>query len=301
VDAKKAAEKQDQGDNYAYIMSIYKKMMGENMGMEKYKSIFSEYVVQEISYLKDYLNMSDDEKALDILRSASFVLDNFPNFAQENDFASIQDEDILRLIEDMEWYDLYEELYNRYRSELIEFGVDVIKDRQSYGLDGTDLPSWFYFDGAKIFKNQWLLHFTNEAKSIAEEGFDNLVDDITYLGLTTHIGNIGGRSKYGYGFSFNAEGSSRYWNKKYGYECVLFRASGLVAYHHGDEEYQYIFKGDTVKEIIPITSSENEQYAIYSKRDIEVIYESSDLEKVVNWVISNIDQYRKSIAYYKGK
>ena len=74
---------------------------------------------------------------------------------------------------------------------------------------------------------------------------------------------------------------------------VLFRASGVKMWHYSDEEPQVIFYGNTAKNIIPITKGENYAYAIKSKD--KILYESDELEKVVDWVVDNYDQYRKKL------
>jgi hypothetical protein len=48
-----------------------------------------------------------------------------------------------------------------------------------------------------------------------------------------------------------------------------------------------------MKNIIPITSGENTEFAIYSK-DNKILYENDDLKNVVYWLIKNFNQYRKN-------
>ena len=123
------------------------------------------------------------------------------------------------------------------------------------------------------------------------------------LGLTTHLGDFD--KKYGgYNFAYLLSDFVRYAKGdysrgsrgyKYGDEAVIFRASGIKVWHHGDQEPQVIFYGNTATNIIPITSGENAEWAIYGKNR-RVLFENDDLQRVVNWLINNFDQYRKRLV-----
>lgn len=116
------------------------------------------------------------------------------------------------------------------------------------------------------------------------------------LGLTCHLSEF--EKKYGgYNFAYTLSDFPKYAKKsggyKYGSEAVVFNASGIKVWHYGDEEPQVIFYGNTAKNIIPITSGENTEFAIYSK-DNKILYENDDLKNVVYWLIKNFNQYRKN-------
>lgn len=271
-----------------------------------YKSKLKEFVVQEISWLKQYLNQSDDSKAEEILYSFPYVIDYYTDDivfeARRND-----DDEMLTLIEDMEWEGVVAHLLGegKYKEVSKEIKKKALEKLRHFDLEDEEIPSWFYLDRPTIIKNQWLIHFTDEADSLADEGFNYLVDDVTKLGLTTYINKKSyDRSKAGYGFSYligdyikygrqRSGGISRRGGWRYGAEVVLFRASGVRCWHNSDKEYQTIFKGDTVKEIIPITKGEDEVgFAVYNKKTRNQIFGNDDLTIVVDWVLNNYDQYR---------
>ena len=185
-------------------------------------------------------------------------------------------------------------------------------------IDEVDAPSFLYLSDPKIIRNQWLIHFTNNSSSIAKNGFTQGVDDFSTLGLTTYMSKYE-KSHGGYNFAFVAEdnflrdvkthdyGGNVEW--KYGDEAVLFRASGVQAYHNGDEEYQTIFWGPSAKDIVALSqgyywkqiegedeSEEEEGWIVEPCANKESPYGSDDLDDVVGWVMQNFDQYRKMLV-----
>ena len=186
-----------------------------------------------------------------------------------------------------------------------KFGEWLLRKIDSYSLDigDSEYPAWSFLSNPKLIKNQWLIHFTKDAKSIAEKGFIYGVDDIDKLGLTTRQSDFD--KKYGgYNFAyllsdFDRFGRSRrgWGNEKYKYgdEAVIFNASGVKLYHATDEEPQVIFYGNTAKNIIPIISGENLSFGIYSDKTGRLLFESDRLDTVVDWIVLNYDQYRKQL------
>jgi hypothetical protein len=191
------------------------------------------------------------------------------------------------------------ELYSKFANYL----YNKIKN-DTLPIDPSEYPAWSYFDDRPtIVKNQWLIHFTNEADDIAMNGFKYGVDEITKLGLTTYLSQID--KEYG-GFNFayllsdfNRYGKAGFGSRggeyKYGKEAVIFRASGIKTYHYGDEEPQVIFYGNTAKNIIPITPGENNNWAIRHIKTGRIIFESDNLEKIAYWVDRNYPQYHKTL------
>jgi hypothetical protein len=47
--------------------------------------------------------------------------------------------------------------------------------------DPSNYPSWFYFDYRGIVKNQWLIHFTDDAEGVTKDGFIYGVNQIIVL------------------------------------------------------------------------------------------------------------------------
>jgi hypothetical protein len=146
-----------------------------------------------------------------------------------------------------------------------------------------------------LVKNEWCIHFTSAAYNIAREGFSGgtpEIDDLAYTGA--------GMQKHyaGYDFAFLIHDGNVNFNN-YGDEAVIFRASGVLARHYGDEQDQVIFWGPSVKEIIPIKKGE------YS-RDWEIegldgqIFKTGKPSELAGWATDNIPQYRKQILAGKS-
>jgi hypothetical protein len=92
-----------------------------------------------------------------------------------------------------------------------------------------------------------------------------------------------------------SQGYTRGGGWKYGNEAVIFRASGIRTEHYGDEEPQVIFYGNTARDIIPVESGENKNYAFKSKLTGRILYEADDLQELVYWLVRHFDQYRKHL------
>jgi len=96
-------------------------------------------------------------------------------------------------------------------------------------------PSWALLEYKTLIKNQWLIHFTNHADDVAKQGFRYGVNDFTRLALTTWTENDHRDKQGGYNFAFRLKDfhymarSGNSW--KYGKECVIFRASGILCRH----------------------------------------------------------------------
>jgi hypothetical protein len=266
----------------------------------------NEYFTNDIIYLKDYFKMPKSTKMAYLPHEYHYFFEDFlieddvefelpKNEYIDNDGNTIYSEEY-DTIELMTWLENNnKEIYNQFA----EYLYNKISNN-TLPINDAEYPAWSYFDdNPQIIKNQWLIHFTNDAYGIAENGFKYGVDDMTKLGLTTHLGDFD--KKYGgYNFAytlndFQKYASSSYSGYKYGKEAVIFNASGIKVWHYGDEEPQVIFYGNTAKNIIPITNGENAKYGIYNKNG-NLLYENDDLPKIVNWIVNNYQQYRKNFS-----
>ena len=258
-----------------------------------YKRRFSEYIVREISWLRQYLNMSDEAKGEDALRQHPYIIDNYLS-----ELEKLNDTEIDEAIEISEWEWLINTVKDNHPKVFKRILSDIVKNIFSLDIMDEEIPTWAYLKSPKVIKKQWLIHFTNDAENIAKKGFDFLVADISKLGLTTYMSKNYDRAKDGYGFSYllsdyeNYGKGGRGTEWKYGKEAVLFLGSGIRAYHVTDNEYQTIFKGDTVQNIIPIISGEELRYGVYNKKTNRLIYENDNMETIVEWVVKNYSQYR---------
>lgn len=277
---------------------------------EEIKSL-NEYITKNDIYLKDYLSMSEEEKKQFLPDEYNYFFDDFldetgrkfsmPKEMKPTLYADDPEEEQdmfdnnLELMTHLEHNDkdLYDAFADYLYNKIVNFELSIPE---------TEYPAWSYFeDSPTIIKNQWLIHFTEDANSIASEGFKFGVDDMTKLGLTTELGEF--YKKYGgYNFAYTLSDFVKYGSRdytegggyKYGKEAIVFNASGIRVWHFGDEEYQTIFYGNTATNIIPITSGENKKWAIYNKTG-KILFKNDNLEKVVNWLITNYSQYRKNL------
>ena len=261
------------------------------MSVEKLlrKRLLKEYIESNVISLRNYMNMSEDAKK-EYLPEMFYW--HFDNFLDETGIDFPYEDDLLEVVEGLQRSN--PELYKQF-AEWLYKGVQ----NMSLNIADSDYPAWSFFDFRGLVKNQWLIHFTNDADSIAKEGFKYGVDEMDKLGLTCHLSDFD--KKYGgYNFAYTINDYVRYaksgqgrYTFKYGDEAVIFRASGIKLWHWGDEEPQVIFYGNTARDIISITSGENAAYGVRSKRTGVKLFESDEFDAVVNWIIKNYNQYRK--------
>lgn len=245
--------------------------------------------------LKNYLSMSDNEKETDILYSFPYLLFNFFNELMENGQLSDEEAEIVKNSDEDGEY-LVDEVIN---GGLNGYYKDALKYIQS-NADYYDFPAHQTFDEAIPIKNEWLIHFTNDALSIAREGFKYGTEFLDRLHFT-NAGHIEGKGK-GYDFAYTVRDYDRFYrgyngNPKYGNEAVLFRASGIKTWHYGDEEYQVIFWGNNAKDIIPIQQNYDGDWTVFSDKTGRELVKFDKLEDIVNWVLNNKEQYRKHMDY----
>jgi len=287
-----------------FIKSVVRESLSE-------QELLNEYITNNEIYLRDYLSMPESNRKNYLPHDYYYFFDDFlvetdsdferPKDTRESDYIDEPNEDVDIFDNDLElmtWLENNDrDTYDRFAKYL----YDKI-DNNTLPINDSEYPAWSYFDdNPMLVKNQWLIHFTDNANDVASDGFKYGVDDMTKLGLTTHLGEFD--KKYGgYNFAYllsdfpkYATGNYRSGKYKYGKEAVVFNASGIKVWHHGDQEPQVIFYGNTAKNIIPITSGENSEFAIYGKNN-RILFENDDLEKVVTWLTENYQQYRKNFG-----
>lgn len=271
----------------------------------------NEYITNNEVYLKDYLSMSKEGKMQFLPDEYNYFFDDFleetgtdfemPKETRPSNYADEPEEEVDMFDNNLELMTWLEHNNKRLYDAFAEYLYDKITNN-GLPIPEAEYPAWSYFgDNPTVIKNQWLIHFTDEADKLAHEGFKYGVDDMTKLGLTTWMGEFD--KKYGgYNFAYTLSDFIKYGRRsytqgggyKYGKEAVVFNASGIRVWHYGDEEYQVIFYGNTATNITSITGGENAKWAIYSN-DGRILFENDDLERVVKWLTINYQQYRKSL------
>lgn len=154
-------------------------------------------------------------------------------------------------------------------------------------------------------RNTWLIHFSNNAESIAYNGFKYGIDQMDQLGLTTYKSDSE-KAYGGYNFAFTAGGRySRYAaaQGKYGRDAVMFQNSGVMAFHSGDEEEQIMFHGTDVdpRNIVLIKNDPYEGWQVMSARQKNVRNSGrpvfkGEFEQCEAWVMKHFAQYRKALT-----
>lgn len=259
--------------------------------------MINEYISRDEVTLSKYLQMSEDEKSYWLPFEYYYHISDF--FNEYHEFYDVDGlEDFVEEYEDEE-YDMVSELETRFPKVFTDFGYWLYDKIETFalGIPDAEYPTWAHMDFTRLVKNTWLIHFTNNADEIASSGFKRGVDDHTKLGLTTQMGEYD--KKFG-GYNFAYDATTNYGryigsnsSPKYGSEAVLFRASGIEVWHHGDEEPQVIFYGNTARDIIPISGGEEYRWAVKNIKTGGDLYGSDSIEEVTDWVIKNHSQYRK--------
>jgi hypothetical protein len=258
------------------------------------------FVVGSISELLRYLQKPDWQKVLEIVQERDSEGDSgrFGDWIAEHyqDHPS-DDPSVQAVLSDpdqiMSLYpeDFSQQTYEDYhRSESWE-------DPRWYTRDGKG-PSWFNLRSPKLVKNQWLIHFTNNADSIACSGFRHGTDDLTRLGGSVSNAIKARKSSGKFNFGYHLGDTSQYRKGlKYGGEAVLFRASGLQAWHDGDQEWQVVFIGGTATDIIPLTQEFDKWVVNGLGRGGRPDQEGWDtLPQAVAWAMRNYAQYKRRLT-----
>ena len=254
----------------------------------------NEYVSNDLIKFRNYLKSTKEEKYKSLPLEYPYLFDDF-----------ISDSGLewkapkgLEAEKNIEWAEKNDkEIYSKFFNYL----YDKIENH-TLPIDNEKYPSWYFFESPELVKNQWLIHFTTKAKMIAKDGFKLGVNDPRKLGMTTLMGSKS-KENGGYNFAFLLSDfldyytyNSRYGpQSKYGDQAVIFRASGIKVWHNGDQENQVVFYGKEAKDIIPVTLGKKHFWSVWDKEGKKVVYESSEIEKISNWIVKNYSQYRKHI------
>lgn len=256
-----------------------------------------------------YFNMSDEEKQEDLIWHGWYKLSDWVNNILNNDYDYFEElgltsADLNELCQSVEYED------DTVVDEIISGRFQAIKEPFAKYLEGAyqyntyDSPAWLHMDYPKMVKNEWLIHFSNNATWIADKGFKHGTNDFNRLAYSI-AGETEGKTE-GYDFAYTLVGAQHYafissgaWGRvpKYGKEAVIFRASGVKLWHHGDQEEQVIFWGPSAKDIMYLEfNEETSEWFIRSTKDYDnILYKNEDIDEVINWIIHNYDQYRKHI------
>jgi hypothetical protein len=253
-----------------------------------------DYGIPLYRYFKWADEASDKDKAEDLMYHCPYFIkdyledkqgcydDEFDELIDElySDDELVYEEDFLQsVLNELERNNLFNEFINT----------------ANYKVDAEELPAWMTMDFIRIVKNEWCIHFTSDAYNIAREGFTGGTPDVEALAYT----GAGRQKPYaGYDFAFLINDNSVDFNN-YGNEAVIFRASGILALHYGDEQRQVVFWGPSVKDIIPIKKDEY-SYDWNIEGLNGQVFKCGKPSELADWATNNLPQYRKQILAGKS-
>lgn len=271
----------------------------------------SELVYQYPSYFKDFDdenwsgNEDNDIGAMELYWRCLRGDEGENEDLKTNLFAN--DKDYLNQLKSYSFDDFPELLERYYPQTFKEYGKYLVDGFKFEKFSNSDDTTWTSMEFIGIVKNKWLIHFSDDAREIAADGFTEGTDDMDRLALT-----YGVRKKYeGYNFAYDLDEFEKYGHGchnggyKYGSDAVLFRASGIKVWHYGDEENQVIFYGPLAHDFIYVHfdnyyyDEHNEEYderwVVYDKNGKE-LYSNESLQNVTDWFTKNKRQYMRKLG-----
>jgi hypothetical protein len=249
--------------------------------------LLAETVTNDLIYLKQMLDLTDEQKQEEAARFSTHGL---------HDWMIEHDVEITpEMQEDFDNDEPFEALEKLPPATIRAYGKSV---EHELARDGEGPPS-LMMDFRQLVRNEWMIHFSDEAYSICGDGFTSgvAIGNEHQLALSTHYKETSKTG--GYNFAYLIKDFDRYGRQrhgggwKYGKEAVMFQASGALVYHWGDEEPQVIFISNTARNIVYLYESDGQWAVGPSERPV---YRADKLEDVVYWVAKHFDQYRKVLT-----
>jgi len=160
-----------------------------------------------------------------------------------------------------------------------------------YNSFGHDEPAYVHLDSCGLTDLGWFIHFTEDAFDIERKGFEFGHEETRGLGLTTWKSEDARKSCPGYNFAFelgsrDAEFAAS--KGKYGKEAVIFWGKGVRCYHSGDEEYQTIVWGPSIRsDMVFAVYQDDGDWYVPLANGREVRLDDSSISNVGRWVSNN--------------
>lgn len=250
-------------------------------------------IMSEILTDAGYEFNSDEDSSPDLIsRQIELVIqhhkdelgDVFEKFINECNYKSVD----LTLNEN--WYaNLSEQAVEAFRKR--------IQDGHVHDGDGSTKNYMRLIRPTLLPATTWLVHYTNQAESIAVHGFKYGAPDKQDLALTRMKNSNARTETSGYNFAFLASHQEDVSNGEfYGKQCVVFQSSGTMTHHRTDNEHQIVFDGSHVnpKSIYPIYQIDM-KWCVLNHNTSKILFKNKDINVVVKWVIQNHRQYHKMI------
>ena len=273
-----------------YLNSTPEQMADEIAGMIGYKQIIDDYFIKNRGLYPKEINWNAGKETMSVTQL-------YANTLALGKWGVLKQTDPVLYGAIVDW--LMDKIYGEEQS--------FMSFMNGFGIQPAQIPSWFYLHEPTLVKNQWLVHGTSrmDGRMMARKGFIKGINDPTKLGLTTWL--QGKKIGEGYNFAYTPEDFALFGvdgvELKYGDGTFLvFRASGIRCWHHADDEYQVIFHGKTARDIVFVDEMMG-TYTIHSKDGKPLVQTSVDGKSsptdIVDWVMNNYEQYRKSIGWEK--
>lgn len=172
------------------------------------------------------------------------------------------------------------------------------------GGDLSDMDSRLSMEPLQDYplpRQTWLIHYSDAAEKIAQQGFIKGFNDRTKLTATTHYSrNEPEKRGVGYNFAFIAGQDDWANGFAYGKQAVLFQSSGVHVYHDKDDENQVIFYGpevnpDGIVWLDTRADTHNNKWSIMAKqgkRKGQPIFTGTP-QACLQWVQHHFQQYRR--------
>lgn len=292
------------------LFKLFSRVYDRSNSITESRELIREYLDSDhnlplYKYFKWVKTASDADKAEDLMYCCSYGSKKYLGIMSreypELEEMWIQLKKDESVWEDDEFISRYAEVVGKYN--MLQSMIQYLECNEMW----EDLPSWLTMDFNRIVKNEWCIHFCYDANSIMREGFKWGTDDINRLALTG-----AGRKKWGEGYNFAYPiGEARIDTNNYGSfdpenpsqrgnrEAVIFQTSGVEVDHYGDNERQVVFWGPSAKNFIPIRyNSEIGEWCIYGKND--QVLKAGEPSEILDWVLTNLPQYRKQIMAGKN-
>ena len=249
---------------------------------------------RELGWLQDYLTMPKRDQVVALAQANSW---SFREWAAEDSRAPSWLAERITTLEEQDDFAAIDDLAARLPERLLDGAFNsMVRD---VGGD-TISPSFVHMNFVERLPRRWLVHFSDDADSIACQGFTHGVGDHENLGLTTYIGKEA--KKYGgYNFAFtaaNAERQAKLDRWKYGSQIVAFTAPSVLVYHHGDQEYQAVFWGADARNLVHVMEDDgsDKRFCVGENRHGDPVFCADDFESIVAWLDVNYSKYEKQLS-----
>lgn len=180
------------------------------------------------------------------------------------------------------------------------FFADFMRDQNYTGdvlhHDSHGAPAWMLMSANQeklLPASTWIVHFTDFAREIAEQGFQKGVTNLDELHLTRlndAFGNTTRRTGDAPGWNFGYLAGSTDLDRRvngYGKHAVLFQSRGVSIYHHGDNEDQVVFYGPSVRKASMIVLEQAPNGLWRAVRGGKITARNRSLTRLVRGLISH--------------